>query len=176
MKAVDSPGVAAVEVASWRAAYDRILPGSWLGELGTISGTRKWLRRLRRDPLHHAIAELDGQVVGYVGWGPTRDLDLEPGFAGEIYSLYVHPEGWGSGIGARLHSWAWEQLAGDGYLWGVLWVVEQNHRARHFYERQGLETDGRTRWTRVGDQQVRLVRYARPVNPMEWVALETTRA
>lgn len=61
---------------------------------------------------------------------------------GWLNGLYVRPEAWGTGVAARLHERALEAL-GPGTA--RLWVLEENHRARRFYERRGWRPDGTTR-------------------------------
>jgi GNAT superfamily N-acetyltransferase len=61
---------------------------------------------------------------------------------GWLNGLYVRPEAWGTGVAARLHERARATL-GPGRA--RLWVLEENHRARRFYERRGWRADGTTR-------------------------------
>ena len=68
--------------------------------------------------------------------GPSRELDGE----GELYAIYVYPEAWGSGAGPQLmreaRAWLTERFPG-----AILWVLEDNPRARGFYEREGWTAD-----------------------------------
>ena len=55
---------------------------------------------------------------------------------GELYAIYVRPDSWGTGAGLVLMD------TGVGWLaerWdeAVLWVAEENPRARRFYELYG---------------------------------------
>jgi GNAT superfamily N-acetyltransferase len=83
-------------------------------------------------------------------WRTSTDtILLDPdglGFAavapGWLDGLYVRPEAWGTGVAARLHERA---LAALGPGIARLWVLEENHRARRFYERRGWRADGTTR-------------------------------
>ena len=66
--------------------------------------------------------------------------------AGEwLDALYVRPEAWGTGVAARLHDRAVEELRAAGVARARLWVLEENARARRFYERRGWRADGSTR-------------------------------
>jgi len=60
-------------------------------------------------------------------------------------ALYVLPEAWGSGIADRLHDAGVTALRAAGVERARLWVLEENHRARRFYERRGWTADGTTR-------------------------------
>lgn len=64
---------------------------------------------------------------------------------GDELRLFVAPERWGAGIGTRLHDAIIELMHSQGRAQCRLWVVEENHQARSFYERRGWRPDGRTR-------------------------------
>jgi GNAT superfamily N-acetyltransferase len=66
--------------------------------------------------------------------------------AGEwLNGLYVRPEAWGTGVATRLHDRAVEAIRAGGHARARLWVLEDNVRARRFYERRGWLLDGTTR-------------------------------
>ena len=52
------------------------------------------------------------------------------------------PEAWGSGAGSALMAPGIEALRASGYRDAILWVLEDNPRARRFYEREGWALDG----------------------------------
>jgi len=45
----------------------------------------------------------------------------------------------------------------------VLWVLEDNERARRFYDRGGWTADGETRVESIGGEPVKQLRYGRPL-------------
>ena len=57
---------------------------------------------------------------------------------GEIISLYLLPEYMGKGYGKELLKTAISELSAQGFQEIFLWVLEENNRARHFYERCGF--------------------------------------
>jgi GNAT superfamily N-acetyltransferase len=59
--------------------------------------------------------------------------------------LYVVPERWGTGLGDALHGQAIEVVRDLGSVRCHLWVLEDNARARRFYERRGWQENGETR-------------------------------
>jgi GNAT superfamily N-acetyltransferase len=87
------------------------------------------------------VAERDGTIVGLASC--TR----EEGTA-ELRNLYVIPEAWGSGIATALNETAlgWMRDRADE---AILWVGEENGRARRFYEREGWSADGGRRASSV---------------------------
>lgn len=56
--------------------------------------------------------------------------------------LAVHPEHWGQGLAAAAVQLALEGIAEDGADRAILWVLEENHRARGLYEHLGWQPDG----------------------------------
>lgn len=72
-------------------------------------------------------------VVGTVAAVP----DPDEGSRGHLQALYVDPGHWGRGIGRALHDAALDHLRTSGFRVAVLWVLEDNHRARAMYERWG---------------------------------------
>ncbi len=56
---------------------------------------------------------------------------------GWLSHLYVDPEYWRRGVGARLHDAALDRLRELGYEGASLWVLRENTLARAMYERRG---------------------------------------
>ena len=83
------------------------------------------------------MAEARGRVLGFASIGPSRD---EHG-VGELYAIYVDPDEWSQGAGRALIERAEECLAEE-FAEATLWVLEDNPRARRFYEAAGWLPDG----------------------------------
>jgi len=64
---------------------------------------------------------------------------------GWLQGLYVIPERWGTGLSGELHDRALELVRGLGAASCKLWVLEDNARARRFYERRGWRENGESR-------------------------------
>jgi putative acetyltransferase len=62
-----------------------------------------------------------------------------------LEGLYVLPHWWGTGVAAELHDHALAIARDLGSAQIHLWVLEENARARRFYERRGWQENGRTR-------------------------------
>ena len=155
MTDADVDAVAEVHVRTWQAAYAGIMPAAVLDALDpAVSAARRRERKLP-DGARTVVADEDGQVVGFASFGPyrvqgTKD-DYDYGY-GEVYAIYVRPGHWGTGAGRALMAAAREGLAG--YPEFRLWVLEDNHRARRFYEKAGLVPDGeREFYTPPGAQE-----------------------
>ena len=79
----------------------------------------------------------NGSSVGCVAYGKSRDKSLP--YWGEIVSIYLLPEYFGRGYGNKLLENALLDLKKYGYQNIYLWVLKENQRARHFYEKNKLQ-------------------------------------
>jgi GNAT superfamily N-acetyltransferase len=160
----DAIPLAAVEVASWRAAYRGLMPEAFLGRLTVEDKAAQWRRTL----LKHAAAgrkrvlaaHVDERLIGFVRVGPEGE---EEG-VGLVYLLYVLPEYWGRGVGSVLMNAAMDELRDLGLSEAILWVLRGNQRARQFYERLGWRADGRMSCEDYGGVKLDAVCYRRAVS------------
>ncbi|WP_169944569.1 GNAT family N-acetyltransferase [Microbispora sp. H11081] len=161
----DAGAIAAVHVRSWQAAYPGLMPQAHLDGLTPAMRLPVWERLLGESPRRTEVlvAEADGSVAGFAAFGPGRDEDVDPASVGEVSAIYLRPEVWGAGVGARLMSAALDGLAAAGFEQAVLWVVDGNTRARRFYERGGWRPDGAVQRDESDGFPLTEVRYRRPV-------------
>ena len=133
----DAEAIERVRVHGWRAAYRHVYPADDLDALPVDAS--RWAQRLAAPPDGWSIVVGDegGRVVGFAAVGPSRDEDG----GGELYAIYVDPADWSTGAGRALLARAEELLRAD-YDEATLWVLEENPRARRFYEAFGWTADG----------------------------------
>jgi GNAT superfamily N-acetyltransferase len=134
----DAKDIAGVQERGWQAAYRHVFPPAELDRGGFIYVAR-WRDRLRRPPTGWAtfVAVRDNAIVGFASIGPSRDIAR----AGELYAIYVEPSAWSTGAGRALLERAEVELR-SAHNQATLWVLEENPRARRFYERAGWQLDG----------------------------------
>jgi len=151
----DAAEIADVHVRSWQAAYEHLLGAERLAGIDVERRRRLWEGALaERTPIW--VAESEGRVVGFVSIGDSRDA--EGGGEGELYSIYALPGVWGAGAGPGLMAAAREALR-ERYETSILWVAEDNPRARRFYEREGWTLDGGRKEDELLGVKVAEVRY-----------------
>jgi ribosomal protein S18 acetylase RimI-like enzyme len=133
----DADQVAQVQAQTWRGAYLGMLPHEVLLGFGETQGSAFWRRVLESAGGGDAVlvAELDGEVVGFVSSGPIRGRI--PGYSGEFYALYVLPEAQGCGIGTALLAHAGRAFVRRRWVSAAVWVLEDNDLGRSFYEGLG---------------------------------------
>ncbi|HEX7083608.1 MAG TPA: GNAT family N-acetyltransferase [Gaiellaceae bacterium] len=134
----DACAIARVQERSWQQAYRHVFPPADLDRGGFID-PELWRQRLEEPPggWTTLVAELDRGLAGFVCSGPSRDQRA----TGEVYALYVDPDAWGHGAGRALLAEAERRLA-QRYRAATLWVLDDNPRARRFYEIAGWRPDG----------------------------------
>ncbi|MCS6826763.1 MAG: GNAT family N-acetyltransferase [Caldilinea sp.] len=140
--AADVDTVAHLHVAIWRAAYRGLLPDAFLDALSVESRATMWRHMVEQGASPALVAEQAGEIVGFLLGGPAQDADAQPGVTAEIYAIYVSPDFWGRGVGARLLQEGLAILRDQGYREATLWVLRNNVRARRFYEAMGFRVDG----------------------------------
>jgi ribosomal protein S18 acetylase RimI-like enzyme len=148
----DAEGVARVHVETWQAAYAHALPREQLQALSleeAVERSRRWPPTF--------VAERSGEILGFVSVGASRD----PGTDGELFAIYVHPQHWGTGAGRALIQAGEDELRRLGHHDAVLWVLDDNPRARRFYELAGWSLDGAAREIHIFGFDVAEIRYAK---------------
>jgi ribosomal protein S18 acetylase RimI-like enzyme len=150
----DAEAVARVHVETWQAAYAHVFPREKLESLSGERAERRAELHRRAPPI---VAEENGEIVGFVSVGPGTD----PGTDGELYAIYVHPDHWDAGFGRQLIEAGEDRLRELGHSHAILWVLEDNPRARRFYELAGWTADGTVRPIEVFGMSVPEVRYGK---------------
>ncbi|MGH2963943.1 MAG: GNAT family N-acetyltransferase [Solirubrobacterales bacterium] len=137
----DAGSIAEVALRAWEEGFRGIVPAEIDAERAW-NRDGVWTRLSARDrETHHAVAELDGRVMGYLVFGPSRDRDA-PARVGEVWALYVHPEAWRCGLGRALVGHALAELREAGCDVVTLWTLADSPSARAFYEACGFVHDG----------------------------------
>ena len=149
----DADAIARVQVETWRATYAHAVPAESLAQVDVGARAEMWRRFLAGDSATF-VGEIDGEIRGFVNVGKSRD---HPGM-GELFSIYVLPRAWGSGLGTALIERGEEELRSRGFTSATLNVLADNPRARRFYERQGWVAGETFQDTLLG-HEVELARY-----------------
>lgn len=155
----DARTIARLNVEGWRGAYRELLPAEYLDAMSVDDLEHAWRQAIAQGHSEFWILERDSEPVGYIILGASRDDDLDHSTTGELYAIYVLREHWDTGAGRALIAQAEERLRHGGYNHAVLWVLEQNERARRFYERAGWTADGARKEIELAGAQHTELRY-----------------
>ena len=149
----DADAITDVQVASWRAGYAHVLPESVLYGDDFDRTRRTFWNGWRFSPGHRlavAVGPVDTddgrgeRVVGFSSYGPERERGRGVTGRAELYAFYFRPDTWGSGAASALMEHTEERFRAEGFETAVLWVLEDNPRARRFYEKHGWDATGIT--------------------------------
>lgn len=140
----DALAVARVHVRSWQVAYRGFFPDRYLDALRPEDRARHY-DFANADPAkpYTLVAAEAGEILGFATTFPSRGQTLAE--HGELGALYIAPEHWRKGIGARLSAAQDERLIQLGFSDALLWLLAGNSRAESFYRAHGWHPDGKRR-------------------------------
>ncbi len=150
----DARAIAEVHVRSWRAAYRGVVADEFLDSLDVDRRAEMIEGVIRDESKGLLVAEQDGHVAGFSMLAASYDEGW-----GEVLAIYASPDHWGVGVGYELMAASVEWLQEQGYQRAMLMVLENNPRARTFYERQGWSLGKRIRIENIGGRDLTEVRY-----------------
>ncbi|WP_421557460.1 GNAT family N-acetyltransferase [Pseudomonas canadensis] len=164
----DANAIAQVHIRSWQEAYRDLMPAEFLNGLDATLARREsfWVRSIESGESDVWVAELDGQVVGSISAGASRDEEAAGQNAGEVMAIYVLARYWQTGVGLSLWKAGLQVLMEQGYECLTLWVLSRNERAIRFYRRMGcVEDAGSERNLQRGGVTLEEMRYRLPFGP-----------
>jgi len=162
----DAPELARAHVASWHAAYQGLVPDSFLEGFTYERRTEQLRQSLASGAEETYLVEKSGKVLGFLTLGACRDADVDAHTTGEIWGIYLAPKHWRKGIGSYLCKQGDFMLKTRGYVEATLWVLEGNAQARQFYETMGFEPNGETKRVNLGIP-LKAVRYRKAIEDAE---------
>lgn len=145
---------------SWKTGYRGIVPQDYLDRLPTD----RWADKLGKEsyPTYREdflLLSDSGKAVATSSVSAAREEAFR-GW-GEIMSIYVLPEEFRRGYGRMLFSHDCDRLREAGYRDLYLWALEDNLRARAFYEAMGFSDGGDRILQNIGGRDLTEVRYIR---------------
>jgi len=149
-KITDAYNISTVHVLSWQSAYRDIIPDDYLNNLNIDKRTEIFKKNFveYKDKVWYLVAENDGKIIGNLCLCESRDDDKPQ--AGEVMAIYLLEEFWDKGYGRKMMSHAVDMLKNKGYNEIIIWVLEENNRARRFYEKCGFLFDGTKKEIEIG--------------------------
>lgn len=160
----DAFAIAEVHVIAWQYAYRDILPAEVLAKLSVQQREAMWADSIAKGVPELLVARTDGQVAGFIAFGPCRDEDRSSE-AAEIWAIYLRPTALSKGIGRALWLAANQRMIKQGYRSVSLWVFTNNQRAIKFYTAAGFLVQPRTQKdSTLGGAQAQKIRYVQVIS------------
>ena len=140
---------------SWKYAYKGMIPQSYLDSIPR----GRWVNGIGKAGNTDLVMEENGRLIGTARicasrWEKYKDW-------GEVVSIYLLPDHIGKGCGRQLFERCTDELRRMGYNRIMLWVLEENVRARRFYERNGFRANGDFLDDNIGGKDMREIMYIR---------------
>lgn len=147
----DAPCCADIHGRSWMFAYSDVV-GKDIIENYNARWPVVWVKMLENNTDTHYVI-LDGDtIVGFTSINPSRDADALDGMF-ELTGLYLDPDHIGKGYGKQAMNFVKREALSRGYTAVSLWVLDQNDRAKRFYEKAGFQPDSAKKNSGLGDTQ-----------------------
>lgn len=133
----DSPGIAKVQVDSYRTAYAGICSPAYLDALSVEEQETDWLNWSTTHPEDVVLVAEDdkGRIIAYALGRPEASI---PGFDSELIALHVREKNQRMGIGRLLLWTVAQELRRRGCMSLMVWIYEASG-AHAFYDRMGAE-------------------------------------
>ena len=152
-KSDDINAIGKIYEKSWKFAYNGIIPKDYLD---SISGD-KWFPHFENKNMNSLVLIENNQFIGTSSYCKSRSKEFND--FGEIVSIYLLPEHMGKGYGKLLFEATLNELIKLGYKNVFLWVLEENTRARRFYEKQNFKLSDKFNYINIGGKNLKEVAY-----------------
>lgn len=133
--------LAYIQTESWKHAFANILDSKELERCTDLEKATLMYKRLLKEHIGNGyLLKVDGEPHCIAWWDKTRTFEME-GYA-ELICIHSLPNRWRCGYGSKMMERVLHDMASNGYTKVMLWVFEENTRARAFYESFGFTTSG----------------------------------
>jgi len=147
VKRGDEAALAFIQTESWKAGFKDILSPDTLKQYTqTDKATAMYRHLLEQNIGNGYLLSVEGNPHCIAWWSATREGDM-PGYA-ELICIHSLQNRWRKGYGRRMMDAVLYDIKKAGYSNVMLWVFEDNIRARWFYESLGFEANGKVKKNR----------------------------
>ena len=138
---------------SWKYAYKNIIPQDYLDSIPEGN----WADNINMNDRKNIVMTENDIIIGTLSFCKSRWKQYSD--YGEIVAIYFLPEYIGKGYGKDLLDRGIEELQIMGFEYILLWVLEENNRARNFYEKYGFIYNGQHRNDNIGGKELTELMY-----------------
>ncbi len=156
----DAERICEIIIYGWRTAYIDFLGEEALYKDMSVVKRHKTLCSTLEADHGFYVYEENGIVKGFMRLEKCTE-EIEGEDVGELVAIYVEPYFKGHGIGSKLIKEAEKIAASQSQSEIRLWVLENNHSSRKFYEKNGFAATDQVKWLEKFGQNE--VRYAKRV-------------
>lgn len=153
-KSDDRNEISNIYERSWKSAYKKIIPKSYLDSIPEGN----WAKKVDNPDWATLVCLEDDKIIGTCSFCESRFPEFFPGY-GEIISMYFLPGYTRKGYGTLLMKRVLEEMKNFGFNQIFLWVLEENTRAIAFYEKMGFLRESKRRTDVIGGKEVSEISY-----------------
>ena len=144
VKPGDEEILAYIQTESWKAGFKDILSAETLEQCTQLAKATTMYRRLLEQNIGNGyLLRVENEPHCMAWWGETREKDM-PGYA-ELICIHSLQNRWRKGYGRKMMERVLRDIKNAGYSKVMLWVFEENTRARAFYEDLGFAANGKSK-------------------------------
>lgn len=138
VKKGDEKTLAYIQTESWKAAFAEILSPEIMNAYTDINKIESMYQEVLHNKLANGILlTANGMPHGTAFWGRCREKKFAD--SAELICIHSLSDKWHKGFGSMLMEHVLAEMKEAHYKEAVLWVFEENMRARKFYEKHGFE-------------------------------------
>ena len=144
VKLGDEATLALIQTESWKAGFKDILNPETLQRYTQLDKATAMYRHLLENNIGNGyLMKVEGIPHCIAWWSASRENDM-PDYA-ELICIHSLPDRWRKGYGKKMMNAVMRDIKDAGYSKVILWVFEENIRARRFYETLGFIMTGKTK-------------------------------
>ena len=133
----DETILAYIQTESWKAAFKDILAEDVLTRCTNFDRAKQMYQNLLEEKKGNGyILEINSKGQCIAWWDASREADMTD--YAELICIHSLQDNWGKGYGSKMMDKVLEDITAAGYTKTMLWVFEENERARIFYEAKGF--------------------------------------
>jgi RimJ/RimL family protein N-acetyltransferase len=154
----DSDVLGKIHSESLQVAFKDIIPDYVLKDDFCVERrTKRFIKELSETWPKTAIVFERNEPAGLISFGKCRYGNNDRSWI-EIWRVYIAPKFWGSGVAKELIEWGINEILKENFTNIELWVLEENIRARKFYEKMGFKHDNTLQIINMG-KELKELRY-----------------
>ena len=144
VKTGDEKVLAYIQTESWKAAFSKILSKENLENYADITKAEEMYTMIIDKRFGKGfLLFVDERPHCFAFWDKTREEEMSE--YAELICIHSLCDNWGKGYGSQMMDFILDEIKRNGFNKVMLWVFEENHRARKFYEKHGFVLTEKTK-------------------------------
>lgn len=144
VKLGDEAILAFIQTESWKEGFKDILSADTLQRYTQMDKATEMYRHLLEHNIGNGyLLKIEANPHCIAWWAATRENDM-PNYA-ELICIHSLQNQWRKGYGRKMMETVLYDIKKAGYSKVMLWVFEDNTRARRFYESLGFTANGKVK-------------------------------